>query len=370
MGGAGDVGSRTVEDLAFETGIQQITIADWNIHGAQKLASRLRSRGATANVSAVQVDANRHQSLTNCIKGHQIVASALGPFHHYELKLVRAAIEEKAHYTSICDEWEPAKTLFDDFRTWAQRSGTMVITGLGASPGLTNMGVAHLAKSFDQIRKVDVSIYQPLDAGGGEAVFAHMLHIMSGKVATFRGGSAQMIPALSESREVIFPKFGTIKLWNMGHAEPVTIPRFFDVDEVNFFMGYGAGAKSFVWPAQAGLFDKPLAKRWALKLIVALERANRPSNPGIGAIRMDVTGIKDGQEESRLLCGTGQMREATGLSLAVGTAMLARGEVTVSKGDVYAPEGCLDPDAFIKGLSDKGIQAFYDVEMRMPVAGN
>ena len=44
----------------------------------------------------------------------------------------------------------------------------------GASPGLTNMGVAHLAKSFDRIRKVDVGIYQPLDAGGGEAVFAHI----------------------------------------------------------------------------------------------------------------------------------------------------------------------------------------------------
>jgi saccharopine dehydrogenase (NAD+, L-lysine-forming) len=244
----------------------------------------------------------------------------------------------------------------------------MIVTGLGASPGLTNMGVAHLAKSFDSVRKVDLGIYQPLDAGGGEAVFAHMLHIMSGQVATFRQGQPRMIPAVSETRDVVFPEYGTIKLWNMGHAEPVTIPRYFDVDEVNFFMGYGIGAEAFVWPAKAGFFESAAGRKWALKLIVAIENATRGDTPGTGAIRIDVTGSIDGREETRTLCGTGQMREATGLSLAVGTAMLARGELTTTEGGVYAPEGCLDPDAFIRQLAQKGVEAFYDVEMRESVA--
>ena len=154
MGGAGDVGSRAVEELANEPGISRVTVADWNIRGARVLAKKLQASGALAEVVAVRVDANRHQSLVDCIKGHQVVASALGPFHQYELKLVRAAIEAKAHYASICDEWEPAKALFDDFQVWAHQSGCMIVTGLGASPGLTNMGVAHLAKSFDAIRKL------------------------------------------------------------------------------------------------------------------------------------------------------------------------------------------------------------------------
>ena len=191
---------------------------------------------------------------------------------------------------------------------------------------------------------------------------------MSGDVATFRDGRVRLIPAVSESREVVFPEYGAIKLWNMGHAEPVTIPRYFDVDEVNFFMGYGAGAEAFVWPAKAGFFEHELGRHWSLKLIGAVEAATRGESPGIGAIRVDVTGTAGGREFTRTLCGTGQMREATGLSLAVGTAMLARGELTTSSGGVYAPEGCLEPDIFIQALAGKGIEAFYDIEMQDSVA--
>jgi len=57
------------------------------------------------------------------------------------------------------------------------------------------------------------------------------------------------------------------------------------------------------------------------------------------------------------------MREATGLALATGTLMLARGELLTQEGGVYAPEGCLDPQKFIAALGEKGIKAYADLEM-------
>mgnify|MGYP000361467976 CR=1 FL=1 len=53
----------------------------------------------------------------------------------------------------------------------AEQAGRTVVTGCGASPGFTNVGVRHLADQLDHIRRAHVYVYQPLDAGGGEAVF-------------------------------------------------------------------------------------------------------------------------------------------------------------------------------------------------------
>jgi hypothetical protein len=48
-----------------------------------------------------------------------------------------------------------------------------------------------------------------------------------------------------------------------------------------------------------------------------------------------------------MLCGTGQMREVTGLSLSIGTRMVGRKELLTRVGGVYAPEADIEPEKFI-----------------------
>lgn len=286
----------------------------------------------------------------------------------FEAPLVRAAIEAGVDYASVCDDWSAAQTVLDDFDEAANASGRTILTGLGASPGITNVGVRYFANRLDRIRRVDVSVYQPLNAGGGEAVFRHMLFIMSGEVAMWRDGHAIRVSACSEERTVEFPRFGQLKVWNMGHAEPVTVPRFFpDIEEVNFYMGYGKGARLFVLPARLGLFANKAVTEATVGLIGALERRAPASAPAPGAVRLDVWGEKDGAEVHRMACGTGEMRATTGLSLSIGTQMLARGQTTSAGGGVFAPEACLDPEPFITSLREKGIHAYEDLAMTRPL---
>jgi hypothetical protein len=47
--------------------------------------------------------------------------------------------------------------------------------------------------------------------------------------------------------------------------------------------------------------------------------------------------------------------------------MLARKELTVKKGGVYAPEACIDPTAFVSAMRAKGIEAFEDLTMTRPL---
>jgi lysine 6-dehydrogenase len=185
----------------------------------------------------------------------------------------------------------------------------------------------------------------------------------------WREGRRVMVPACSEELLVEFPRFGQIKVWNMGHSEPETIPRFIPgIEEVNFFMGFGRGSGLFIRPAQWGLFASQRLRDAIARIVSLVERVTAAGEPELGAVRVDVWGEVAGEEVHRIACGIGQMREATGLSLSVGTLMLARGELLTEEGGVYAPEACLDPHKFIATLSAKGIKAYADLAMTREIA--
>lgn len=365
LGGAGDVGSRAAADLAATEGVREVTIADRNVAAAAALARSLRDAGA--RVEALEVDASDHAGLVRALAGHDVAASALGPFYRFERPLVRAAIEAGVDYASICDDWIAARTVLDELDEPARRAGRTILTGLGATPGFSNVAIRHVADQLDRLRRVDICTFQPLNAGGGEAVLRHMLFIMSGEIAGWRGGRAVSLPACSETKVVEFPRFGRLKVWNMGHAEPVTIPRFLPgVEECNFFMGYGAGSPLFVLPARLGLFRSERGVDLAVGLVARAESLLMRGGPAPGAVRIDVWGEKDGREVHRMGCGVGLMREVTALSLSVGALMLARKELTTRAGGVFAPEACVAPALFLRRMADKGVQAWEDLAMTRP----
>jgi lysine 6-dehydrogenase len=362
LGGAGDMASRAVEDLANAPGVERVTIADRDVAAARELAAVLG--GLPAMVDVRHVDANDHATLVEAMRGYDVAASGLGPFYLYEAPLVRAAIEAGVDYASICDEWQAARTVIDELDGPARERGVTVITGLGTSPGVSNLGVAYLTPEMDRVQRVHVYVYQPLDAGGGEAVVRHMLHIISGQVAVWRAGQSRMVPACSEEHLVEFPRFGPIKVWNMGHSEPETLPRYMpDLEEVGFYMGFGSGSTLFIRPARWGLFKPPAILNTVARIVSRLEQASSAREPEPGAVRIDVWGERDGEQVHRMACGVGQMREVTGLSLSVGTQMLVRKQLLVDAGGVYAPEACLDPRAFLTALREKGVQAYADLDM-------
>jgi saccharopine dehydrogenase-like NADP-dependent oxidoreductase len=365
FGGAGDVGSRAVEDLAAAEGVRRVTIADRNLAAAREKAARIGDRGAAVDVR--QVDALDHQGLVEAMHGYDAAASALGPFHLFEARLVRAAVEARVDYASVSDEWEAARAAIDGFDEQARAQGITVITGLGTSPGVSNAGIRYLADRMDRVRRADVYVYQPLNAGGGEAVVRHMLHIINGPVVAWREGKRVMIPACSEERVVEFPRFGPIKVWNMGHSEPETVPRFLPgIEEVNFFMGFGRGSGLFIGPARRGLLAHRRLRDSAARLVSFVEGLSSGGEAADGAVRIDVWGEVDGEQVHHIACGTGQMREVTGLSLSLGTQMLLRKELT-REGGVFAPEACLDPGTFIRRMSEKGLRAYEDLAMSRPI---
>ncbi len=368
FGGAGDMGSRAVEDLAAGEGVEQVTIADRDGLAAETVAAG--QQGKRARVDVTVVDAEDSKALVDAMRGYDVVASALGPFYRFEVRLARAAIEAGVDYASICDDWSAAQAVLDELDSPARSAGRTIITGLGTSPGLSNVVIKYLAGQMDHARRADVSIYQPLNGGGGEAVLKHMMYVVSGDVPAWRLGRQVMAPACSESKLVKFPRFGRIKVWNMGHTEPVTIPRFISgLEECNFFMGFGRGAGLFIWPARIGVFRSDRRIDFVARQLARIERLTSGQEAAPGGLRVDVWGEKDGQEVHRMVCGVGRMRDATALCLSAGVQLLGRKDLSVSDGGAYAPEACLDPETLVSAMREKGVEAFEDLAMTKPVAG-
>lgn len=366
LGGAGDMGSQAVEDVAVAPDVTCVTIGDRDIPAAERLAARAEK--GRAKVVARGVDANDHGALVRLMKEHDVVASAVGPFHRFEARMIEAAIEARVPYASICDEWQAAEGVIDGLNGRARERGCIAITGLGASPGISSVAAAWLARGFDRLRRIDISTFQPLDAGGGPAVLQHLLYIMSGDVVAHRDGERRLIPACSESRVEEFPRFGRVRVWNMGHSEPATLPRYFpDVREVNFLLGFGRGSELFVRPAQWGLFRSGRRIDAVAAVLHRLAALTKPEEPGTGALRVDVWGERDGAIGHSIACGVGQMRTATGLSLSIGTLMLGRRQLTTTQGGVYAPEGVIEPVGFIEEFRTRGLELFEDLAMARPV---
>lgn len=365
MGGAGDMGSKTVEDLAGAEGVETVTIGDRNIAAAGDLAARLA--GSSAAVTTLAVDAADMRGLVEAMTGQDVVASALGPFYMFETRLVAAALEAGVDYISICDDWCAAQDTIIRFDGPARDRSRMVVSGCGVSPGMSNIAVRLLAEQLDRARRADILVYMPTDSGEGEAVTKHTLFIFGTVVPVFRNGATMMLPAGSLHRTVDFPRFGRLKVWNIGHGEPVTVPRHLpDLEEVNIMLGMGRGTGAFVALGRLGAFSSPKRIDRMAGLLLKVSPGNT-GPPSEGALRVDVSGDKDGSPCTLSVFGTGTMRDATGIALSIGAQLLGGKRLTVEQGGVYGPEGCFDPGEFLQMMGSSGITAYRDIDMREPI---
>ncbi len=363
LGGAGDMGSRTVRDLVKQPETESVVIADYNETAAKSLADDIGS----AKAVALWVDANDHDALVEALRGHNVVASALGPFYRFEAKCASAAIEAGCDYVSLCDDYDAAQAVLE-LHDKALESGVTVLTGLGWTPGMSNVLARKAAEQMDEVEEINVSWGSSASDSEGYAVILHTLHIFSGLVPSYQDGKLIRVPAGSGKERVRFPEpLGEVNVFHLGHPEPVTLPRCFtSVRTVTLKGGLAENALNSlaILLNKLRLINTP-GKRDALAkmlkvLLPALSKIGKPANPCSG-VRVDVKGTKGGQPVEISYGAADHMNNLTGLPMAIGAIMLGRGDI----GDrgVIAPEQCIDPDTFIDELAKREIAVYEGPEL-------
>jgi saccharopine dehydrogenase-like NADP-dependent oxidoreductase len=236
LGGAGAMGSLAVRELASCPMVEKVCVADYNLEAAEALSRELGEK-----CSAVRLDANNHQEMVEALKGYDIALGFAGPFYKYEVKMARACIEAGVNYVSICDDYDACAGVLE-LDDEARRAGVLAITGVGWTPGVTNVLARKAADSLDEVEEVATSWASHAADTAGKAVTLHYIHAVTGMIPTFIDGRIAWVPAGSGLERLRFPDpVGELNVFHAGHPEPLTIPRYINARTVTLKGGLVEG---------------------------------------------------------------------------------------------------------------------------------
>lgn len=350
LGGYGDMGQGVVQDLLAHTDAE-VVIADYRIEGARAYAADLGPRA-----TAVFVDANDPAALALVLQDADAAVGAIGPFYRYAPKMAAAAVQAQVDYVDICDDYGPIQEVFA-LHEAAKAAGVTLITGLGWTPGITNLMCRLGASHLDSVDEIKIAWAGGAEDSQGLAVVMHVFYAVTGKVPTYRDGQWVDVEAGTGKESVDFGGvLGTVKVFHCGHPEPMTVPRYIQARTVSLKGALtpewnNALADAFV---KLGLTSTPGRIETVSKIIHKVEHILGAGGVPFSGARVDVIGQKDGQARTYTYRTVDKMKRLTGIPAAIGTWMLAQGQIQV-KG-VYAPEGCLEPESFFAELAKRDVK--------------
>jgi len=349
LGGAGDMGSGVVEELA-RFGVK-IDIGDIDAVRARAFAESLKDTG---EVGVVEVNATSRSQLMEIARRYDLVVNAVGPFYKYGYIVAESLIEAGIDGLDLCDDYDAAEKILG-LSDKAEREGVTFITGLGWTPGLSNilakMGSYELGGEVDYI---DIGWFGSAADSKGLAVVMHLFYALTGDVPMYLDGRIAMVKAGASPRSFEFPTVGRLKLYYTGHPEPLTIPRYIGVSQRVTVRGclipqWQTGlAKLFV---SLGLTSTREKIESLSKFIHRIEGVFRAGGQPLSGVKVNVG--RSGREIS--YASVGRMRKLTTAPAALGAQMMLQGRV--KERGVHPPEAIIEPRHFLENLSDMGVTA-------------
>lgn len=365
---AADVAARV---LAAEPTID-LLVADRDLTKARDVVAEL----GLAPERAVYVDASDVESVAAVVAGADLVFNGIGPYYRFGLTTARVVVEAGAHYVDICDEYDVAHALLSDpdLDAAAKAKDLVVMTGMGSSPGLSNLLGKWAVDSLDEADSVEFVLGLPFFADLGVTINAHMLHSLTGTVTQWADGEYVEVPAWSDPQSIeLLGRGGRHEFACWGHPEAVTLPRFAKV---------GRATSRFSWFQEEGNALYRTLDRWGLGADEVVDGAGisprgflaahlaspqgrsamsiaHGDTPMVNVWHVVASGTKDGvpttvtlEAELDLLArrrvhGAG----LTGLPASHGVLAVLRGQVTPR--GVLAPEACFDPEPFVVPIYDE-----------------
>src|SRR5690606_20691145 len=306
------------------------------------IAWQPQRRAATEALGATTIELDAlgdPDRLAELVSGVRVVANMVGPYFRTVGPVLDACIAAGVDYLDICDDADATGDVLSRDAA-AKASGTRALTGMGATPGTSNVMVRAAVDVLGSAQKVEICWINDARDSSPAAV-EHLWHI-------FRpygpNGVESQVPRWEElvQREVEFADtVGTHLTMQLAHSELVTLPHYLGIEDVENFGGLApADPLILLWAlarmgAGAGADIDLLGDRMVGKVIDEYRRTPR-SRGGlrIDVVRADCVGIRFQSDSPET------MEESTGTPAAAGILMMLDG--ALAEPGVFAPE-CLRP---------------------------
>ncbi|ARM75417.1 saccharopine dehydrogenase C-terminal domain-containing protein [Acidianus manzaensis] len=229
IGGAGLVGSATVKDL-IENNID-VRVID--------------IRRPKYNVEYVEGNLNNIEDIANKIKDCDYVINTAQ--YYFNLKAMDASLKAGVNYIDLGGLfWITVKQL--EKNKEFEKEGILALIGMGAEPGITNMGAKLLSQLYGNPKKI--KIRNGWKSLGSEFKFNWSVDTqmdeMTMDAPVWENGKYKYYKALSLSEEIEFSQpVGKIKTYLTINSELATFPSSFNAEYVDWMEG-GDGFESVI----------------------------------------------------------------------------------------------------------------------------
>jgi lysine 6-dehydrogenase len=369
--GAGKQGSACAYDLLTHTD-HEVVLADQNIdHLPDFLGPYVGGR-----LSSRRVDARDPGSLREAMAGVTATMNALP--YYFNLAVTEAAIDAGSH---LCDLGGNTEIVVEqkalDGR--AKEKGVSVVPDCGLAPGMVNILAEYGIQQLDRPRSVRIMVgglpqhpEPPLDY--------QIVYSMEGVLDYYttlswvlRNGQPVRMEALSEVEQVDFPGAGTLEAFHTAGGLSTMAQRYAGQIETMEYktLRYPGHADIMRTIRDLGLLDlEPVDVRGTsvvprdvfMALVGPKLRKDPHVSPDLVALRVEVSGEKDGRERTLrwdLLdrfdedTGITAMMRTTGFSLAITGILQSSGHVPSG---VHTPDEAIPPEPYIVELRRRGVE--------------
>jgi len=348
LGGAGEVGAAVTRDLAACPEIDELVIADVQADRAASLAAELGD-----HVVGVGLDVRDREAARAVLEGAGLLVNCTSFAWFGEA--FELAVEARVDYADLLSEPSAGQLRA------AADAGITAVSGLGATPGLSNVLVRHAHEELGELEEVHISWSSFRTIAPSPGLLDTILWELSDACPArryFQNGRYELAGFMEGSRTVDFPwPVGRQRVYYVPHTEVGTLPRHFPslrfcavrgtwrpelMEDVRVLNKYGLldgpaleATKARIWERFGEERD---AAPWTLFVNVEVLASG-------GRRVYDVSHPLDWGQE-----GTGRM---TGVCAAVGAQLLARRGGAGSAGFVD-PEVLYDPHEFLAELAHRG----------------
>lgn len=341
LGGAGEVGTEVSRDLARCAEITELVVADVDRDRAATVAAELPRANGSAP-AWVAVDVRDRERAVEAIAGADLLMNCTS-FELFD-EVLELAIQARVDYADLISEPTARQRLA------AAQAGITAVSGLGATPGLSNVLVRHADSELDELREVQISWISLRTVAPTPGLLDTILWELSEDCPTrqyFQDGRYQRAAFMDGSRQVQFADpVGRQRVYYVPHTEVTTLPRHFP--SLRFCAVRGS------WRPEL-MEDMRVLQRYGLLQPSALQTTKqtiwerfggqRDAAPWMLYVNVEVVGVLDGVEVRRVYNvahptdwgqrGVGRM---TGIPAAVGAQLLAR--------HGRGPVGLIDPEVY------------------------
>ncbi len=367
--GAGLQGSACSYDLLHSPGVTQVTIADLR---PDHLPAFLPADDERLRV--VSADANDHEAIRQLMVAHDAAMSAFP--YYFNGSMAKLAVEADCNF---CDLGGNTEIVFEQKQldASAKAHGVSVVPDCGLAPGMVNILAAEGIRRLDKTERVKIFV-GGLPQNPEPPLNYQIVYSLEGALDYYttpswvlRDGKRIEVDALSEIEPVEFPEpVGTLEAFHTAGGIS-TLPWEYEgkVDFMEYKTLRYPGHVAIMRPIrELGLLgDAPIDVKGQqvvprdVFIAAVSPQLTKPEGQDLVALRVDVSGIKDGQPKTwswQLIDrydaehGISAMMRTTGYSLSIIGQMQAAG--TIAPG-VRTPDEAVPYQAYVDALAERGV---------------